>query len=429
MGVTAVVGANWGDEGKGKMTDYLAEQCDIVVRYQGGNNAGHTVINDHGKFALHLLPSGVFFPSVINILGTGVAVNIDAFIAELESLVAQGVSRPKLMVSDRAQVLLPFHQLFDQYEEERLLHRKFGSTRQGIAPFYADKYAKTGIQISDLFDPLHLRAKLEQSVSAKNVLLEHLYDRPTIDLDALLVDLARQAEAIRPYVADTALYLNDAVRTGKRILVEGQLGALRDPDHGIYPYSTSSSPLAGFASVGAGIPPWAITRIIAVVKAYSSCVGEGPFVSEIHGTEAQELRDRGGSDGEYGATTGRPRRMGWFDVVATRYGCLIQGATEVALSLLDVLGYLPEIPVCTAYRINDKETREFPATPRLFDAQPVIERRKGWMTDIRGAKSFADLPAEAQSYVHFIEQSVGVPVTLISTGPKRDEVIVRGKAA
>lgn len=429
MGVTAVVGANWGDEGKGKMTDYLTEQSDIVVRYQGGNNAGHTVINDYGKFALHLLPSGVFFPHVVNVLGTGVAVNIPAFLEEIESVVSRGVPRPRLMVSDRAQVLLPYHQLFDQYEEERLSSRKFGSTRQGIAPFYADKYAKTGIQIGDLYDAASLRPKLEQALAIKNTLLEHLYHKPRIDLEQLLAALETHARQIQPYVADTARYLDEALRGGKRILVEGQLGALRDPDHGIYPYSTSSSPLAGNASVGAGIPPWAITRVIAVVKAYSSCVGEGPFVSEIHGEEAQTLRDRGGSEGEYGATTGRPRRMGWFDAVATRYGCRIQGATEVALSLLDVLGYLPEIPVCTAYRIDGKETTEFPVTTRLGAAQPVLTRRKGWMTNIRGARSFSDLPTEARDYVRYIEESCSVPVTLISTGPKRDEVIVRERRA
>jgi adenylosuccinate synthase len=425
MGATAIVGANWGDEGKGKLTDYLSEQSDIVVRYQGGNNAGHTVINDYGKFALHLLPSGVFFPKVVNILGTGVAVNIRAFLEELETLVTRGVPKPQLLVSDRAQVLLPFHQLFDQYEEERLSSRKFGSTRQGIAPFYADKYAKTGIQIADLFDPSQLKGKLEQSLAAKNVLLEHLYHKPGVELDALMAELTAQARSIEPYVADTARYLNDALKAGKRILVEGQLGALRDPDHGIYPYSTSSSPLAGFATVGAGIPPSALTKVIAVVKAYSSCVGEGPFVSEIHGEEAQILRDRGGSDGEYGATTGRPRRMGWFDVVATRYGCMVQGATDVALSLLDVLGYLDEIPVCTAYQIDGKETQEFPVTPKLMRAKPVVKRLKGWKSDIRGITRFQDLPAAAQEYVRFIEKGCGVPVTYISTGPHRKEVILR----
>jgi adenylosuccinate synthase len=429
MGVTAIVGANWGDEGKGKMTDYLTEKSDVVVRYQGGNNAGHTVINDYGKFALHLLPSGVFFPEVMNILGPGVAVNIAAFLAELATLTTRGVPKPKLMVSDRAQVLLPFHQLFDQYEEERLSSRKFGSTRQGIAPFYADKYAKTGIQIADLYDAASLKAKIEQSVAAKNVLLEHLYHKPTIAVDALLEDLRQQAGPIEPYVADTTRYLNDALRAGRRILVEGQLGALRDPDHGIYPYSTSSSPLAGFATVGAGVPPASLTKVIAVVKAYSSCVGEGPFVSEIHGEEAQILRDRGGSDGEYGATTGRPRRMGWFDVVATRYGCMVQGATDVALSLLDVLGYLDKIPVCTAYRIDGKETQEFPVTPRLARAQPVIATLPGWKSDIRGATRFEQLPPAAQEYVRYIERSCGVPVTYISTGPHRKEVIVRNGAS
>ena len=423
MSATAIVGANWGDEGKGKITDYLAEHSDFVVRYQGGSNAGHTIINDYGKFALHLLPSGVFSPNIVNVLGPGVAVNIPAFRKEYEELLARGVPQPDIRVSDRAQVVLPYHLLFDAYEEERLAHRQFGSTKAGIAPFYADKYAKVGVQVADLYDEARLRRRLEQALETKNVLLEHLYGKPTIQVDDLLPELAMQAEVIRPFVCDTTVLLQDALVAGKSILLEGQLGTLRDPDHGIYPYSTSSSPLAGFACVGAGIPPHAITRIIAVVKAYSSCVGSGPFTSEIFGDEAHELRERGGSDGEYGATTGRPRRMGWFDAVATRYGCRVQGATEVALSLLDVLGYLDEIPICIAYAIDGEQTTDFPVSARLDRATPVLETMPGWRTDISDCRTFAQLPEQAQQYVRRVETLIGVPIRRISVGARRDAVI------
>ena len=423
MSATAIVGANWGDEGKGKITDYLAEHSDFVVRYQGGSNAGHTIINDYGKFALHLLPSGVFSPNIVNVLGPGVAVNIPAFRKEYEELLARGVPQPDIRVSDRAQVVLPYHLLFDAYEEERLAHRQFGSTKAGIAPFYADKYAKVGVQVADLYDEARLRRRLEQALETKNVLLEHLYGKPTIQVDELLPELAMQAEVIRPFVCDTTVLLQDALVAGKSILLEGQLGTLRDPDHGIYPYSTSSSPLAGFACIGAGIPPHAITRIIAVVKAYSSCVGSGPFTSEIFGDAAHELRERGGSDGEYGATTGRPRRMGWFDAVATRYGCRLQGATEVALSLLDVLGYLDEIPMCVAYEIDGEQTTDFPVSARLDRATPVLETMPGWRTDISDCRTFAQLPEQAQRYVRCVESRIGVPIKRISVGARRDAVI------
>ncbi|WP_248928206.1 adenylosuccinate synthase [Paenibacillus hamazuiensis] len=425
-GVTAVVGANWGDEGKGKLTDILAERADYVVRYQGGNNAGHTIINASGKFALHMLPSGVFHPGVVNVIGPGVALNVPGLLQELAALQERGVPEPKLCISDRAQIVLPYHLQFDALEEERLGKHSFGSTKSGIAPFYADKYAKLGVQVADLYHPQRLLARLEASLTAKNVLLEHLYGgQPKLDAAALAEELAAWGKRIRPYVCNTTKLLHEAWRQGRHIVVEGQLGALRDPDHGIYPFSTSSSTLAGFAAVGAGLPPQAIGRIIAVAKAYSSCVGSGPFVTELHGAEAEELRRRGGDAGEYGAKTGRPRRMGWFDAVATRYGVMVQGANEVALSLLDVLGYLEHIPVCVAYDVDGVATTDFPPAPLLDRAKPVYEQLPGWRCDISGVRDFAALPAEAQSYVRFVEEQIGVPVKWIGVGPRRDDMIVR----
>lgn len=425
MPATAVVGANWGDEGKGKITDYLAAQADFVVRFQGGNNAGHTIINDYGKFALHLLPSGVFYPRVVNVIGPGVALNLRAFCEEVQALVDRGVPAPQFKISNRAQVLLPYHQLLDGYEEERLGARQFGSTKQGIAPFYADKYLKLGVQVADLYDLPRLQERIEQALAAKNVLFSHLYQKPTITVDAIIAKIQPDAAAIAPYVCDTLPLLHEGLTAGKQLLLEGQLGALRDPDHGIYPYPTSSSPLAGFASVGAGIPPHQITRIIAVTKAYSSCVGAGPFVTELHGAEAEALRQRGGSAGEYGATTGRPRRVGWFDAVATRYGCQVQGATEVALTNLDVLGYLDEIPVCTAYRIDGETTTHFPTTGPLERAQPVLTTVPGWRCDISAVRSFQDLPTNAQRYVEQLEQLIGMTINWISVGPQRTAMIAR----
>jgi adenylosuccinate synthase len=423
MSAIAIVGANWGDEGKGKLTDCLAADSDLVVRYQGGANAGHTIINDFGKFALHLLPSGVFYPHVTNVLGPGVAFNLGAFIKERKELVDRGVPEPRLCISDRAQIVMPYHVLLDGYEEERLSHRQFGSTKAGIAPFYADKYAKLGVQVADLYDEARLRDRLGCALEAKNVLLQHLYGKPPIEVESLIPALREQAEAIQPFVGDTTALLHDALEAGRQILLEGQLGALRDPDHGIYPFSTSSSPLAGFASIGAGLPPHKITRVIAVVKAYSSCVGAGPFVAEIDGEEAHELRQRGGDAGEYGATTGRPRRMGWFDAVATRYGCRVQGATEVALTLLDVLGYRDQIPICTAYEVDGEVTGDFPTTAHLETAKPVHETLPGWGCDVSGARSFDQLPRNAQGYVRRLEELIGVPVRWISVGPRRDALI------
>ncbi|MFN3653283.1 MAG: adenylosuccinate synthase [Armatimonadota bacterium] len=425
MSVTAVVGANWGDEGKGKITDCLAAEADFVVRFQGGNNAGHTIINHYGKFALHLLPSGVFYPHTVNVLGPGVAVNVKALAKELGELAARNVPAPQVRVSNRAQVVMPYHIMLDAYEEERLAGRSFGSTKNGIAPFYADKFAKVGVQVCDLFDEGRLLQRLESALAPKNVLFEHLYGKPKVDPRELLPELREAAEAVRPYVCDTTSLLHDALRGGRRIVLEGQLGALRDPDHGIYPYPTSSSPLAGFASVGAGLPPHAISRIVAVVKAYSSCVGAGPFVAEIDGEEAHELRERGGDKGEYGATTGRPRRMGWFDAVATRYGCRVQGATEVALTLLDVLSYRDEIPLCTAYEVDGVRTETFPVPAAIDRAKPLYESMPGWKTDITGVRSFAELPEAARAYVERVEQLIEVPVRWVSVGPSRDALIHR----
>ncbi|NLG52066.1 MAG: adenylosuccinate synthase [Chloroflexi bacterium] len=425
MSVTAIVGANWGDEGKGKATDYMAAEADVVVRFQGGANAGHTVINEHGKFVLHLLPSGVFYPHIINILGPGVALNIAAFLREREGLLERGLPEPTLRISSRAQVLLPLHMLMDAYEEQRRGAQQFGSTKQGIAPFYADKYAKVGVQVADLYDERRLRERLAASLATKNMLFEHLYRQPPIDLEQTVALLLEDGERIRPFVCDTTALLHTALQEGRRVLVEGQLGALRDPDHGIYPYSTSSSPLAGYAPVGAGVPPYSITRIVAVAKAYSTCVGAGPFVTELFGPQGDELRQRGGDAGEYGATTGRPRRVGWFDAVATRYGCRVQGATEVALSLLDVLGYLDEIPLCVAYEIDGEATPDFPDSPALERARPVYERWPGWRADISGVRRFEALPIEAQRYVRRIEELIQVPITLLSVGPQREAMIVR----
>ena len=384
--VRAIVGANWGDEGKGKITDMLAKESDIIVRFQGGSNAGHTIINNYGRFALHLLPSGVFYDHTTSVIGNGVALNIPYLVKEIQSLVEQGVPMPKILVSDRAQILMPYHVLFDQYEEERLGGKSFGSTKSGIAPFYSDKYAKIGFQVSELFGEEELKEKVYRVCETKNVLLEHLYHKPLLNPEEVYETLISYRDMVAPYVCDVSRFLNEALKDGKTVLLEGQLGSLKDPDHGIYPMVTSSSTLAAYGAIGAGIPPYEIKDIITVVKAYSSAVGAGAFVSEIFGDEAEELRKRGGDHGEYGATTGRPRRVGWFDAVATRYGCRIQGATEVALTVLDVLGYLDEIPVCVGYEIDGKVTKDFPTTAKLEKAKPVIEKLPGWKCNIRGIR-------------------------------------------
>ena len=424
--VRAIVGANWGDEGKGKITDMLAKESDIIIRFQGGSNAGHTIINNYGRFALHLLPSGVFYGHTTSIIGNGVALNIPFLVKELESLVSQGVPMPHILVSDRAQILMPYHVLFDTYEEERLGGKSFGSTKSGIAPFYSDKYAKIGFQVSELFeDEAALKDKVQRVCETKNVLLEHLYHKPLLNPDEVLAELMEYKKMVEPYVCDVSAYLHDAIKEGKNILLEGQLGSLKDPDHGIYPMVSSSSTLAAYGAIGAGIPPYEIKEITTVVKAYSSAVGAGAFVSEIFGDEADELRRRGGDKGEFGATTGRPRRVGWFDAVASRYGCRIQGATEVALTVLDVLGYLDEIPICVGYEIDGEVVKDFPVTYKLEKAKPVLKTLPGWKCDIRGIKKYEDLPAECRNYIETIEAELGVPVTMVSNGPGRDEIIMR----
>ena len=423
--VKAIVGANWGDEGKGKITDTLAKESDIIVRFQGGANAGHTIVNNYGKFALHTLPSGVFYGHTTSIIGNGVALDIPKLIHELDDVVAKGVPKPKILVSNRAQIVMPYHVLFDTYEEARLAGKSFGSTKSGIAPFYSDKYAKIGFQVSELFDEDALKEKIERVIVQKNVLLEHLYHQPLLKADDIFQTLMEYKEMIEPYVCDTSAYLYQAIKDGKNILLEGQLGSLKDPDHGIYPMVTSSSTLAGYGAIGAGIPPYEIKKIITVCKAYSSAVGAGAFVSEIFGEEADELRRRGGDGGEYGATTGRPRRMGWFDCVASKYGCRVQGTTDVAFTVLDVLGYLDEIPVCIGYEIDGEVTTGFPTTTLLEKAKPVLETLPGWKCDIRGIKKYEDLPENCRKYIEFVEKHIGFPITIISNGPGRDDIIYR----
>lgn len=423
--VKAIVGANWGDEGKGKITDMLAEKADIIVRYQGGANAGHTIVNSYGKFALHTLPSGVFYSHTTNIIGNGVALNIPVLCKEIQSLVDKKVPVPKLLVSDRAQIVMPYHILLDQYEEERLGGKSFGSTKSGIAPFYSDKYAKIGFQISELFDEELLAEKVDQVCRVKNVLFEHLYHKPTMEPKELLATLREYKEMIAPYVCDVAAFLDNALKEGKTVLLEGQLGTLKDPDHGIYPMVTSSSTLAAYGAIGAGVAPYEIKEIITVCKAYSSAVGAGAFVSEIFGEEADELRRRGGDGGEYGATTGRPRRMGWFDCVASKYGCRLQGTTDVAFTVLDVLGYLDEIPVCVGYEIDGEITTDFPVTYKLEKAKPVFKSLPGWKCDIRGIRTYEELPGNCRKYIEFIEEQIGYPITMVSNGPEREDIIYR----
>ena len=424
--VKAIVGANWGDEGKGKITDMLAADSDIVIRFQGGANAGHTIINEYGKFALHLLPSGSFNQNVTNMIGNGVALNIPYFIKELNSLTEQGVPKPNIMVSDRAQILMPYHVALDTYEEERLAGKSFGSTRSGIAPFYSDKYAKIGFQVSELFGDMdELKEKCERICTLKNVMLVHLYHKDPLNADEIFNTLMEYADMIKPYVIDSVAFMHNAIKEGKKILLEGQLGSLKDPDFGIYPMTTSSSTLAGYGAVGAGIPPYEITDIITVVKAYSSAVGAGAFVSEIFGEEADELRRRGGDGGEFGATTGRPRRMGWFDCVASRYGCRVQGTTQVAFTVLDVLGYLDEIPVCVGYEVDGEVIRDFPTTNKLERAKPVLKVLPGWKTDIRGIKKYEDLPENCRKYIEFVEKELEVPIKIVSNGPSREDIILK----
>ncbi len=424
--VKAIVGANWGDEGKGKITDVLAEEADVVVRFQGGANAGHTIKNKYGKFALHTCPSGVFGENVTNIIGNGVALNVPVLMKEIDEIVSRGVPKPKLLVSDRVQLVMPYHILFDECEEERLSGKAFGSTKSGIAPFYSDKFLKIGIQACELFDEPYLKERLENICTLKNPLLTGLYHREPLDPEELFKVCMDYREKLSTYLADTAAFLYEALKEGKTVLIEGQLGTMKDPDHGIYPMVTSSSTLAGYGAVGAGVPPYEIRQIIAVTKAYSSAVGAGVFTSEITDPEkAEELRKRGGDGGEYGATTGRPRRVGWYDCVASRYGCRLQGATDVALTVVDVLGYLDEIPVCVAYEVDGERIEDFP-TPRILErAKPVYETLPGWKCDIRGIKSFDELPENCRNYILFIEKKLGFPITMVSNGPSRDDIIYR----
>lgn len=423
--VKAVVGANWGDEGKGKITDMLAKDADIIVRFQGGANAGHTIVNNYGKFALHTLPSGVFYDHTTSVIGNGVALNIPILFEEIQSITDQGVPEPKILVSDRAQIVMPYHILFDQYEEERLGKASFGSTKSGIAPFYSDKYAKIGYQVSELFDEELLKEKVVRTCETKNVLLEHLYHKPLLQPEELLETLRAYRDMVAPYVCDVSAYLWQEIKEGKTILLEGQLGTLKDPDHGIYPMVTSSSTLASYGAIGAGIPAREIEQVITVCKAYSSAVGAGAFVSEIFGEEADELRKRGGDGGEFGATTGRPRRMGWFDCVASKYGCRLQGTTDVAFTVLDVLGYLDEIPVCVGYEIDGEITKEFPVTAKLEKAKPVLTTLPGWKCDIRGIKKYEELPENCRKYIEFVEKEIGFPITMVSNGPGREDIIYR----
>ena len=423
--VRAIVGANWGDEGKGKITDVLAETSDIVVRFQGGANAGHTIINNYGRFSLHLMPSGIFYNHTTSVLGNGVALDIEKFCEELKSIVDAGVPTPKILVSNRAQVMMPYHVLFDTLEEARLAGKSYGSTKSGIAPFFSDKYAKIGLQVSELFDEEVLQDRLHKVIEIKNAILRELYHAPEINYDELLEEMHRQRDMIAPYVTDTSKFLREALKEGKTVLLEGQLGTMKDPDHGIYPMVTSSSTLAAYGAVGAGIPPYEIKDIVAVTKAYSSAVGAGDFVSELFGEEADELRRRGGDKGEFGATTGRPRRVGWYDAVASKYGCQLQSATEVALTVLDVLGYLKEIKVCVGYEIDGKVTTDFPVTPLLNKAKPVYETLPGWNCDIRGIKNYDELPGNCKNYIDFIEKHIETPITMVSNGPERHEILKR----
>jgi adenylosuccinate synthase len=422
---TAIVGANWGDEGKGKLTDMMAQESDIVIRFQGGANAGHTIHNHYGRFALHTLPSGIFYDHTTNIIGNGVAFDIPKFFKELNEVTSQGVPMPKLLISDRVQMIMPYHVDFDKFEEERLGKASFGSTKSGIAPFYSDKYAKIGFQVQELFDEEALKVKIHRVCEQKNILLKYLYNKPAIDEDKLFNTLMEYRKMVEPYVCDVSAYLWNAIKEGKNVLLEGQLGSLKDPDHGIYPMVTSSSTLAAYGAIGAGIPPYEIKKIVTVCKAYSSAVGAGAFVSEIFGDEAEELRKRGGDKGEYGATTGRPRRMGWFDCVASKYGCRIQGTTDVAFTVVDALGYLEKIPVCVGYEIDGEVTTDFPTTQKLEKAKPVLEVLDGWNCDIKGIRKYEDLPENCRKYIEFVEDKIGFPITMVSNGPKREDIIFR----
>ena len=424
--VTAVVGANWGDEGKGKITDTLADQADVVVRFQGGANAGHTIKNQYGKFALHTVPSGAFHQNIMNIMGAGVAFDIDKFMNEIEEITSKGVPMPQSMISNRAQVMMPYHVLLDSLEEARLAGKAFGSTKSGIAPFYSDKYAKIGWQLHEFFqDDDVLMEKINRIADIKDAILVNLYHTDKIDREGLLDWIKTRREKVKPFIGDVSLYLFNAINEGKNVLLEGQLGTMKDPDNGIYPMVTSSSPLAAYGAVSCGIAPWAIQKIVVVSKAYSSAVGAGEFVSEIFGDEAELLRNHGGDGGEYGATTGRPRRVGWYDCVASKFGCRVQGCTDVAFTVVDDLGYLDEIPVCVGYEVDGKIIKDFPVTTVLPKCKPVYKVFPGWKCDISGIKKYEDLPEKCRDYIEFIEQEIGFPITIVSNGPAREDIIYR----
>lgn len=427
MSNCAIVGINWGDEGKGRMVDLLTENYDVVVRFQGGGNAGHTVINEYGKFALHLLPSGIFRPGVVNILGNGVALDPENLWIEMQTVMDQGVALTpeNLMISDRASLLLPWHRRLDELEEQRLADKKFGSTKQGIAPFYSDKYQKKTVLAGELFYPDHLRSHLADIMEWKNLTLEKVYGAQPYTQEMIDEWLENYCEKIKPFIRDTGAFLADTQKAGKNILFEAQLGSLRDLDYGIHPYTTSSNTTAAYAPIGSGLPSAKIDDVIGVVKAYSTCVGEGPFVCEMFGKEAEALRQAGA---EYGAKTGRPRRVGPIDLVATRYGVEVQAATEIALTKLDVLSDMPRIPLCTAYQLGGEKTNRFPFPAALADARPVIDYVDGWCCDISGARTWEELPPAAQEYVLFIEKAIGCPITYVSVGPERESIILRKQA-
>ena len=424
MGNCAIVGINWGDEGKGRMVDLLTQDYDVVVRYQGGGNAGHTVINEFGKFALHLLPSGIFRQGVVNILGNGVALDPENLWKEMQEVEAQGVALTpdNLKISDRASLLMPWHRDLDGLEEARLADKKFGSTKQGIAPFYADKFSKKTVLAGELLYPEHLKAHLQDLLEWKNLTLTRVYGAEPVTMADLEKWLNDYCEKIKPYICDTGVFLRDAQAQGKKILFEAQLGALRDLDYGIHPYTTSSNPIAAYAPVGSGMPNVKIDEVVGVVKAYSSCVGEGPFTCELFGEEADKLREAGF---EYGAKTGRPRRVGPIDIVATRYGVRCQGATNIALTKMDVMGYMDKIPVCVQYEVNGEKTDEFPFPCLLNDAKPVMEYLEGWQCDISGIRNWEDLPEAAKRYVEYIEEKIGCHIGYVSVGPERDSIILR----
>ncbi|HCJ09659.1 MAG TPA: adenylosuccinate synthase [Clostridiales bacterium] len=424
MPVRVVVGVNWGDEGKGRIVDLLAGSADMVVRYQGGNNAGHTVVNEFGTFRLHLLPSGIFRPGVTNVLGTGMAIDLEALAKEVDELAARGVEVRELKVSDRAVILFPFHRELDALEEERLGARHHGSTKRGIAPVYGDRYLKKGVLVGEVLYPDYLRRHLEEVVEWDNLVLTRIYGRPPVDPEAVFEWTMRHGARIREWICDTAGVVQSAVRAGRSVLLEGQLGALRDLHYGMYPFVTSSSCLASFARVGGGLFETRVDSVIGVMKAYSTVIGEGPFVTELHGEPGDRLRERGR---EYGAATGRPRRVGWFDAVGSRYGCAVQAVTEVALTKLDVLSGEPVLKICVGYRVGDRVLDRYPLNPALEEATPVYEEMPGWSEDISGVRDFSDLPPAAQAYVRRLEELVGRPITLISVGPERESIIVRGR--